>query len=108
MTINNEDNMYASLLDGAFTPLRNYGSTSIQTMMQLLLTIEKLAELARRDVEQNALRRQADALLEAGQHDLRESIDRQRIEACHQRAVEAIATAEPARPAAYEKRLATP
>ena len=99
---------FASLLDGAFTPLRNYGSTSIQTMMQLLLTIEKLAELARRDVEQNALRRQADALLEAGQHDLRESIDRQRIEACHQRAVEAIATAEPARPAAYEKRLATP
>ena len=99
---------FACLLDAAFTPLRNYGSTSIQTMMQMLSAIEKLAELAYRDVEQQALRRQADALVEAAEHDLRETIDRERIKACHKRAVRAIAAVEERLPAAYEKRLATP
>ena len=99
---------FPCLLDAAFTPLRNYGSTSVQTMTQMLLVVEKLAELARRDVEQAALRRHANALVEAAQQGLNETIDRERITACHERAVAAIEKADETTPTTYEKRLSTP
>lgn len=78
------------LLDASFTPLRNYGRTSVQTMREMLRVIEKLAPLTRRPLEREALARHAEALREAAEHGLTERIDIQRIQAFYERAYEAL------------------
>lgn len=84
---------FHQLLDAAFMPIRNYGRKSVLTMREMLRVIEKLAPLARRPLEREALARHAETIREAASNGLSERTDIDRIQACFeqvQRAMQSV------------------
>lgn len=79
------------LLDTAYTPIRNYGRTSVQTLREMLRVLEKLAPLTRRENEREALARHAESIREAADNGLTEAMDIDRIQRFYERVNDALA-----------------
>lgn len=74
---------FADMLDAAFTPIRNYGRTSVITCRELLLVITKLGRLTETQPSHEALRKQADRILAAAEDGLVVDADKTQVRRYH-------------------------
>ncbi|MCC7327861.1 MAG: DUF2254 domain-containing protein [Burkholderiales bacterium] len=84
-----QQDTFASVLDAAFDPIRNYSRTSVQVSMRLAALLTQLAQLASTSEQRMAMLEQA-RMIRRGAREIPEERDRNAVEMACLRAIEAL------------------
>ncbi len=86
---------FRHLVDAAFDPIRQYARSSVGVTIRLLDTIAVIAGLAVRNEDRDALKRQAELIVDSARVELRESGDLREVEEHYRAACDSLAAALP-------------